>query len=115
MLTLATQSASARTNRMFRPNRRRAAFVQSLERRVLLSATLLKDIQTTPIGSDPHGGAAIGGTLYFNANDAAHGSELWKTDGTAGGTQIVKDLTPGRAGSRPQALTELGDTLYFTA
>src|SRR6185369_13315005 len=34
-------------------------------------------------------------TLYFSGNDAASGFELWKTDGTAGGTVLVKDINPG--------------------
>lgn len=37
----------------------------------------------------------LGSELFFSAYDSIHGQELWKTDGTAGGTQIVKDLTPG--------------------
>jgi ELWxxDGT repeat protein len=33
------------------------------------------------------------GKLIFMANDSAHGSELWVTDGTALGTHILKDIT----------------------
>jgi len=32
------------------------------------------------------------GMLYFNANDLEHGNELWKSDGTSAGTQLVKDI-----------------------
>jgi ELWxxDGT repeat protein len=37
----------------------------------------------------------VDGWIYFTANDHIHGTELWKTDGTFAGTQLVKDITPG--------------------
>ncbi len=39
------------------------------------------------------------GKAFFIANDGTHGQELWITDGTVGGTQIVKDINPGSASS----------------
>lgn len=33
--------------------------------------------------------------LFFPANDGINGLELWRTDGTATGTQLVKDISPG--------------------
>ena len=33
------------------------------------------------------------------------GRELWKSDGTAGGTKLVKDINVGIAGSNPLGLT----------
>ncbi|QRN98117.1 hypothetical protein JRI60_03310 [Archangium violaceum] len=41
----------------------------------------------------------IGDELYFTASDGVHGNELWKSDGTAGGTTLFRDLTPGSASS----------------
>src|SRR3569832_225456 len=39
-----------------------------------------------------------GGTLLA-MNDAAHGTELWFTDGTPTGTRLVRDIYPGHVGS----------------
>src|SRR5262249_58532624 len=63
---------------------------------------------------------AVGGTLFFTANDGVNGEELWKSDGTEAGTVLVKDINPGSAfgygyGSRPYELTAVGGTLFFTA
>ncbi|WP_153798609.1 ELWxxDGT repeat protein [Foetidibacter luteolus] len=38
--------------------------------------------------------------LLFFANDGVHGTELWKSDGFADGTVMVKDLTPGSVGTQ---------------
>jgi ELWxxDGT repeat protein len=34
----------------------------------------------------------VNGTLFFVANDGVHGKALWKSDGTANGTVLVKDV-----------------------
>ena len=41
-----------------------------------------------------------------------NGKELWKSDGTASGTVMVKDI---HSGPNPMYLTAVGDTLYFRA
>ena len=33
------------------------------------------------------------GSLYFAGDESAHGTELWKSDGTADGTAVVGILT----------------------
>lgn len=45
-----------------------------------------------------HGNAVIGNSLMLSGSSDNHGWELWKTDGTAAGTVLVKDIYPG-AGS----------------
>lgn len=58
----------------------------------------------------------FGGKLYFNGFDQVHGSELWVTDGTPGGTGLVKEVLPGPNGFPPVGgFTFAGDTLYFVA
>jgi ELWxxDGT repeat protein len=59
----------------------------------------------------------VGGILYFNLgdSDASTGSELWKSDGTAAGTMLVRDVVPGTASSNPRELTAFNNKLYFIA
>jgi len=57
----------------------------------------------------------VRGTLYFSANDGKHGFELWRSDGTARGTRMVKDINPGRGWSNLYGITAVNRILYFTA
>ncbi|WP_428307354.1 ELWxxDGT repeat protein [Lacipirellula sp.] len=60
--------------------------------------------------------ANVNGTLFFVANRVGlDGRELWKTDGTAAGTLLVKDIRPGTLPSNPSYLVNFNGTLYFTA
>jgi ELWxxDGT repeat protein len=60
-------------------------------------------------GSSPAGLIAFGGRVFLTASDGAnlgqHGTELWSTDGTPGGTVMVRDIAPGYQSSVPQGLT----------
>ncbi len=57
----------------------------------------------------------LGGTLLFAANDPTLGNELWSSDGSVAGTQILADLNPGSADSSPFGLGVAGTDLYFGA
>jgi ELWxxDGT repeat protein len=59
--------------------------------------------------------AILDGVVYFAANDGIHGDELWRSDGTAAGTYMVKDIEPGLAGSNLYNITALNGELYFSA
>ena len=64
---------------------------------------------------DPSVFANVGGTLFFVADDGVSGAELWRSDGTADGTLLVKDINSGGGGSSPATLTNVGGTLFFAA
>ncbi|HEX5716667.1 MAG TPA: ELWxxDGT repeat protein, partial [Thermoanaerobaculia bacterium] len=57
----------------------------------------------------------MGGVLYFTSSDGIHGTELWRTDGTAAGTRMVKDVCPGSCASWIFRLAVWGSSLYFSA
>ncbi|RCJ42063.1 hypothetical protein A6770_35235 [Nostoc minutum NIES-26] len=83
---------------------------------VLAKPYLVKDIYLGSGNSDPSTLINVNGTLYFIADDGIHGRELWKSDGTATGTVLVKDInTGGYYYNQPSSLTNFNGTLYFTA
>jgi ELWxxDGT repeat protein len=63
----------------------------------------------------PWSPAKVNGTLFFAADDGSTGYELWKSDGTAEGTVLVKDINPGSNGSTPKYCANLNGTLFFGA
>ncbi|MCA8951416.1 MAG: hypothetical protein KDE27_18050 [Planctomycetes bacterium] len=58
----------------------------------------------------------VGGRTLFSSWSATTGQELWVTDGSAAGTQVI-DLVPGPGDSTPRLddAIVLGSTLYFAA
>ena len=59
--------------------------------------------------------AELDGGLLFAGWDGIHGWELWRTDGTAEGTVLVKDLCPGQCSSLPWDLRPALEAVYFRA
>ncbi len=57
----------------------------------------------------------LNGKVYFAAADAEHGQELWRTDGTAAGTERFLDVAPGLLGSAPDSLVAWNGRLFFVA
>ncbi len=56
----------------------------------------------------------MNGTLFFRANDGSTGFELWKSNGTAAGTVLVKDVWAG-GDSFPQYITNVNGSVFFRA
>jgi ELWxxDGT repeat protein len=63
---------------------------------------------------DPHELTSVGDRLFYVVEDGVHGVELWTSDGTPVGTELVEDLDP-EGSSAPRLLTAFGETLAFVA
>jgi ELWxxDGT repeat protein len=65
--------------------------------------------------SQPNDIVAIGDTGFFIADDGENGRNLWRSDGTAVGTALVKDIYPGAGSSYISDLTNVSGALFFVA
>jgi ELWxxDGT repeat protein len=79
---------------------------------------LVANLNVGPAGDDLYEmllGVEHDGVTYFSGSDPQHGSELWRTDGTAPGTYRLTDLCPGSCGSGASPLAFLAGSLLFVA
>jgi len=67
----------------------------------------------TICSSEPRELSTYQGLVFFSAYERATGRELWRSDGTYHGTQLVSDLLPGPAGAHPEQLTVSKAGLHF--
>src|SRR5262245_975381 len=82
------------------------------------TAVLVKDINREPdrdSSSEPRGFVEVLGVAYFGADDGVSGRRLWKSDGTAAGTVLVKNIQSDALYGYPSGLTNVNGTLYFAA
>lgn len=82
---------------------------------------MVKDINLTSIGTDNFTFSNYNrnfldgnGTLFFLANSGPEGFELWKSNGTANGTMLVKDFVPGPVSAEYSNFQVLGSNVYFS-
>lgn len=90
------------------------SFDHSETYQVLDSPGLIKQIGQVE-GSDPRGFTELNGDLYFSADDGINGEELWVTDGTENGTQLLKDINTGSDDSDLFEFYEYNGNLIFNA
>lgn len=82
------------------------------------SLSLVKDINSGSedgITSVAKAGVALNDQFIFAAEDADHGSEIWISDGTPDGTELLADINVGAGGSNCQNFYLVGDKVIFTA
>jgi ELWxxDGT repeat protein len=97
-------------------------FLERLEDRTV-PATVVQEVKAINPGNDSEIGystkgddfASLHGTLFFPAFNGVS-VDLWESNGTAGGTYLVKQIDPFFAAQNytyPSQLTTLGDSVYF--
>ncbi len=68
---------------------------------------LADNVETVPV--------MFGSKIYFSRYDAGTDEELWVSDGTVGGTTMLKDINTTSGGSFPRGFTGLNGKIYFVA
>ncbi|MCH4554112.1 T9SS type A sorting domain-containing protein [Aestuariibaculum lutulentum] len=76
---------------------------------------LFKEINTVGTDSNPNYVYVTndGKKAYFQASNGTDGSELWVSDGTVAGTNMLIDLDGTTSNSYPRAFVEFNNTMYF--
>ncbi|RYZ52871.1 MAG: hypothetical protein EOO14_16180 [Chitinophagaceae bacterium] len=80
--------------------------------------TMVGDLTPGPAGSGIKGSFnffSAGSYMLFTMPTTAEGYELWRTDGTAGGTAMVKDINPGNPSSEISTYTLFNNQVFFAA
>jgi ELWxxDGT repeat protein len=91
---------------------------ETCEPRFALSSVpyMVADINDANDGVIPSSITAVGEQVFFLASDSQHGLELWKSNGAADGTVLVKDINPnGSAFHQFAPLVNVAGVLYFYA
>ncbi|MBP6679844.1 MAG: T9SS type A sorting domain-containing protein [Saprospiraceae bacterium] len=80
--------------------------------------SLVKDISPgaeSAFTSGSHSGIALGDKFIFPARTSVQGIELWISDGSDAGTNLLKDINPGIGDSDPQSFFVAFGKVYFNA
>lgn len=73
----------------------------------------LRDLKTGPYSADLNELTAAGDRLFFLGNDGHLGWQLWTSDGTAAGTDLVVDLREVQSYTTISQLTGAGSRVFF--
>jgi ELWxxDGT repeat protein len=79
------------------------------------SAALVADILPGSAGSNPAHYVVVNNAPNIAADGGVHGTGLYKSDGTAAGTVVPKDINHGSGDSHPNDLKPTGTTRSFRA
>ncbi len=79
------------------------------------ATAIVRKLRVLAVRPEAQGPAAhaVGSLLLCIADDGATGPELWRSDGTPAGTQLVADIEPGALGGRLEGATVRGHELFF--
>ncbi len=114
-----------------RSRRRAVATLLAATAALVVTPATAGAVETDPFGAEPfllgdlypgpesgisdEQAVLLGDRMLFQGTDAAHGSELWVSDGTAAGTRMLADLCEGECSSYVQQLTAFKGQVFFTA
>jgi len=79
---------------------------------------IVKDLSADPDNQIEHlttVGSGADAVLFFAGWESTYGTELWISDGTEGGTLLLRDIYTGTDGSEPMGLIDVDGTLFFVA
>ena len=79
---------------------------------------MVKNINKTSTSSSNPGwlkASADGSKLFCQATNNQNGNEMWVSDGSASGTNLLKDILTGAFGSYPYYPVSLNNSTYFFA
>ncbi len=81
--------------------------------------TILKDINAGAGDgvnfTEKNSYAQVNGKIVFAANDNTNGNELWVTDGTTAGTQMLMNINTGSASAWPRNFLNVAGQVFFVA
>lgn len=95
--------------------RRTENWVSTLWRTLGTPATTQQIAALAPVDFTAGSAVTFAGSLYFAADDGTHGVELWRTDGSAAGMLLVRDIAPGPVSGNPHELIVADGRLLFAA
>ncbi|MCW3124344.1 MAG: hypothetical protein JWO03_2 [Bacteroidetes bacterium] len=80
----------------------------------LSAQSLLKDLNPGAVSSNPESFITVNGVMYFvTTGGATYQHKIWKSDGTAAGTVVLKDSVITTNVGNVITLLNMNDTLYF--